>query len=316
MRKYSYTILLSISFLVAAIVWKAGWLDFIQADALAGQPAGSGNESVNIASAAGEEPASPEQTQTSSEEGDTKDPSENPAEEQPAPEPVPVFYEASEDYFDDALFIGDSRTVGLSEYGGLGKAEVFADTGMSVYKILKREQMCRDGEKRTLEALLQEYSYKKIYLMLGINEQGYDFETTVERYRQLAERIRELQPETILFLEANLHISKEESESPSVHTNENINRFNEAVAQMADGNTSFYLDVNELFDDEEGNLAAEYTADGAHIFAKHYAAWADWLLAHAVKYEMPSDDESAVREAAMGEESTQEEGKIESEPEV
>lgn len=293
MRKYSYTILLSISFLAAAVVWKAGWLDFLQADAPAGQFAESGMESADIASA--KEPAPPEETQTSSEE-DRKDLPENQAGEQPLPEPV--FYEASEDYFDDALFIGDSRTVGLSEYGGLGRAEVFADTGMSVYKILKQEQMCRDGVKRTLEALLQEYSYKKIYLMLGINEQGYDFEPTVERYRQLTERIRELQPDTILFLEANLHISKEESESSSVHTNENIDRFNEAVAQMANGKNSFYLDVNELFDDEEGNLAAEYTADGAHIYAKHYAAWTEWLLNHAVKYEMQYGEEPEAWETA------------------
>lgn len=49
--------------------------------------------------------------------------------------------------FTNVLFIGDSRTAGLSEYGDLGQAEVFADSGMSVfnpvcsrYKNKKREQ--------------------------------------------------------------------------------------------------------------------------------------------------------------------------------
>jgi len=41
-------------------------------------------------------------------------------------------FKADTTYFDDALFIGDSRTVGLAEYGNLGQAEVLADSGMSV----------------------------------------------------------------------------------------------------------------------------------------------------------------------------------------
>ena len=36
-------------------------------------------------------------------------------------------------YFDDALFIGDSRTVGLKEYGTLNNATFFANTGLSIY---------------------------------------------------------------------------------------------------------------------------------------------------------------------------------------
>ena len=36
------------------------------------------------------------------------------------------------------LFIGDSRTVGLMEYGKIKNAEFFADTGMSVYNIYKK----------------------------------------------------------------------------------------------------------------------------------------------------------------------------------
>lgn len=37
--------------------------------------------------------------------------------------------------FTNVLFIGDSRTAGLSEYGDLGQAEVFADSGMSVFNL-------------------------------------------------------------------------------------------------------------------------------------------------------------------------------------
>ena len=52
---------------------------------------------------------------------------------------------------------------------------------------------------------------------------------------------------------------------------------------MADNRKLIYLDVNELFDDEGGNLAEQYTADNAHVLGKYYADWVEWILAHAVR---------------------------------
>ena len=50
---------------------------------------------------------------------------------------------------------------------------------------------------------------------------------------------------------------------------------------MADGREIFYLDVNELFDDEEGNLSKAYTTDSTHVLGKYYADWVTWILNHA-----------------------------------
>ena len=47
---------------------------------------------------------------------------EETAEPTPTPEPTPLqFTTVDASYFDDALFIGDSRTVGIAEYGSLKK---------------------------------------------------------------------------------------------------------------------------------------------------------------------------------------------------
>ena len=40
----------------------------------------------------------------------------------------------------------------------------------------------------------------------------------------------------------------------------------------------FYLDANSLFDDADGNLAAEKSADSAHLKANYCAEWGDWLI--------------------------------------
>lgn len=206
-------------------------------------------------------------------------------EEEPEEEPAVTIRQADVSYFDDALFIGDSRTVGLSEYGGLGNAEVVADTGMSVYKVFNKRFTLRSGEKKKLEELLTERQFGKIYIMLGVNELGYHFEPTVEKYTEMLARIEELQPDAILYLKANLHLGGKKSRSSDVYNNENINRINQAISALADGENRFYLDVNVLYDDEDGNLSDEYTADDAHIYAKYYPQWVEWLLANAVFFE-------------------------------
>ena len=198
-------------------------------------------------------------------------------------ETVPEFYHADVSYFDDALFIGDSRTVGLYEYGGLGNAEVFAHSGMSIYKVFKEEFELQSGEMATLETALRTKQFGKVYIMLGINELGYDFEQTVGRFSEAISLIQQLQPEALIFIQANLHITNDKSEESDLFNNTKINDFNQAVGELADGKRIFYLDVNPLYDDENGGLAEEFTSDHAHILGKYYVDWVDFILQNAVK---------------------------------
>ena len=158
-------------------------------------------------------------------------------------------------YFSDALFIGDSRTVGLSEYADLGDA---------------------------LDEVLSRKNYGKIYLMLGINELGYPHASIEKQYREVVEKIREMQPDAILFLEASLHVSKAKSDSDSLYNNANIDWLNGVVESLCDQKQTYYIDVNEIFDDGAGNLDAQYTSDDAHPLGKYYAQWAEWILTKAI----------------------------------
>lgn len=292
-KRYSFTVFLAVSMILGTVGWVSGiiqkeegrialhvpmLIDHVQAEAE--HPAAETDPEGTAADPADEEEG------VSSAEMETEPDAE--AAEEEAQEPV--FCEADLSWFDDALFIGDSRTVGLREYGNLGNAEVVADSGMNVYKIFEKEFVTVSGEKKQLETILTERQFGKVYLMLGINELGYDFDRTVSRYADLLAKIRGLQPEALIFLEANLHITGAKSEDSPIYTNENINRFNQAAEQMADGQSIFYLDVNELFDDENGNLAEEYTVDHAHVLGKYYTDWVDWILKHAVVFEGAGQD--------------------------
>lgn len=203
---------------------------------------------------------------------------ELPAVQEPQP---PQYTQVEESYFQDALFIGDSRTVGLSMHGDLGEADVFADEGLTVFRLFGAKVEFPEG-KKTLEELLTEKQYGKIYIMLGINELGYRMERSVEKYKEMLDTIRGYQPKALIFLQANLHVTKDFSQKDQTFTNPKIDEINTAIAQMADGWTCFYLDANELFDDGEGNLDSNYASDELHIQVKYYPLWVQWLLGKGI----------------------------------
>lgn len=183
---------------------------------------------------------------------------------------------------DDALFIGDSRTVGLSEYSCIEGADFFANVGMSVYNINKEPVSVPTVGKVTLTELLNNKRYGKIYIMLGINEVGYKIETTVDKYSELIEFIREKQPDAVIIIQSNLHVTKSRSDSDKVVNNKSINVLNKALSELADGKAVFYLDANAMFDDENGNLSSEKSEDDVHPYAKYYTQWGKWIVQQTV----------------------------------
>lgn len=177
---------------------------------------------------------------------------------------------------DDALFIGDSRVVGLMEYSKLD-ADFFAGVGMSVYNIDDEPVSVPNVGRMTLDELLSNKSYGKIYLMLGINELGYELEQTVTKYGKLVDSIRSLQPDAKLFIMGNLHVTLRKSAHHDYITNENISNLNDRISKLADDKDIFYMDVNPEFDDSNGALSERYTSDGVHLLARHYVHWGEWI---------------------------------------
>lgn len=186
------------------------------------------------------------------------------------------------DYFEDALFIGDSRTLGLMEYGNIAGADFFAHSGMSVFGLDKKKISVADLGKVNFSELLESKVYGKVYLMLGINELGYKFETFEKKYLETVERIQSKQEDAVIYLCANMHVTEEQSLQDEIYNNHNINRVNEMIAGLADNKERFYIDVNELFDDGTGNLSEEYTSDAFHVYGKYYTDWAEWLCTKAI----------------------------------
>lgn len=189
---------------------------------------------------------------------------------------------ATDAYFRDACFIGDSRTVGISEYAGIENATFLCQTSLTIFDYDK-PKITYKGNKTSVQEVLSQEQFAKIYLMVGINECGTGTtESFFENYRTVVEDIRRLQPDALIFIEGNLLVTQSKSAESTTVTNANIIERNNAIAALANQKDIFYIDINESTLCENDALVPEYTWDQVHIKAQYYPLWKDFLLEHAI----------------------------------
>ena len=205
-----------------------------------------------------------------------------------APAPAPEFITVDASYFDDALFIGDSRTVGLMQYCKEldGHATFYCQQALTIFNLLTREVVKTDHGKISIDQALQEKQFGKIYLMIGINEMGTgNDDYFIKHYQAAIERIHALQPNAIIYLEAIMHVTGRKNASDPIFNNTRINRRNERIKALADNENYFYIDMNEAIDDANGNLRKDLSYDDAHLLGSSFGYWYDFLKTHAIAHE-------------------------------
>ena len=271
-------------------------------DSMKGDSAAGKEDSTKGDSATGKEDSTKEDSEVGKNESSKKDSKkENPKEETDATEKdsegskndtitkVPgkntdlELGEVEQAYFDDALFIGDSRTVGLSEYSYLDNATYYSDVGLSVYSVFNKKIAKIDKKSVTLEEALKKKQFKKVYIMLGINELGTGTtKTFVAKYKEMIDQILELQPDAYIMIQAIMNVGKEMSDTDKLFNNKNISDRNEGLETLADNQQIFYINVNEALTDKNGYIPEDYTFDSIHLKGKYYDKWADFLMKNGV----------------------------------
>ncbi len=197
----------------------------------------------------------------------------------------PVFTTVDGSYFADAVFIGDSRMQGVYEYAGMEEADFLAKVSMTIYNMMDTK-VTTNGHNETVREALAKRRYGKIYIMVGINEMGTgDTEYFIREYQAVLEEIRTLQPDAVIVLQAIMHVTGEKDRNDPIFNNTRINERNEALKELANGNDIFYIDVNEVYDDENGNLRQDMSADDVHLLGNCYELWHTFFLEHGIVYE-------------------------------
>ncbi len=199
-------------------------------------------------------------------------------------EKVPENEAVSDEYFDDAVFIGNSQIEGISIYSTMKNATIYAGKGIMVDTIFTKEVVkTNDGARITIMDALAKEQFGKVYIMLGANELGWAFDYLfIEQYGKVIDEIKKLQPDAKIYVNAIMPVSKEKSNKDKIYNNKNIDNYNNLILNMTKEKEVYFIDSKEALADEEGNLPEDAGTDGVHFNATYYAQWFNYLKTHTV----------------------------------
>ncbi|MFU0831954.1 MAG: hypothetical protein ACFWUC_03310 [Oscillospiraceae bacterium] len=186
----------------------------------------------------------------------------------------------SEDWFADALFIGDSRTEGLRNYGGLEGATYYALKGLTVNTVYTRREILENGSKMTVMQAQASHSFGKIYIMLGINELGWSStQTFIDNYTKMVRDIKQAHPNAKIYLQAIFPVSAKKSAESSIYKNDKIVSYNHIIKTIAETENVTFLDTTQAVS-INGALPDDASTDGVHLNYKYCAKWCEYLKTH------------------------------------
>ena len=219
--------------------------------------------------------------------------------------PAPAREAVDNSYFQDAAFVGDSRTDGFLIYSGIGGGKNLTSNGLSIFKLEEKKALTIDGEKYTLLEALALERYGKVYLSLGVNELGYyDDEGFYRSYCAAIDHIRRLQPQAVIYIQGLIPLNEGRiaaSTGRTYLTNEHLRVYNDLMRRAAEEKQVVFLDLYAEFVDENGELPADASQDGVHLGKEYCRRWLDYLKTHTVEYDaLYPDGPPAAEEPASG----------------
>ncbi len=199
--------------------------------------------------------------------------SENSEDENSSDTDTPDTY-FDKDYFEDALFIGDSISTGISLYGFLDSENVFATQGLAPSTVLTTEI---DG--KTFSDKIASFKPGKIFIMLGTNSVGYaDAEYLVESMKTLISDITSTCKSKVYVLSIPPVTKDAEADQSNYLTIEAINEYNKKLKEVVDGTSAEFIDFNAVLSDADGYFNEDYAEmDGIHFMGSTYQVMLSYL---------------------------------------
>ena len=183
------------------------------------------------------------------------------------------------EYFADAAFIGNSLTEGLFMYTDIDdQADGFYTIGLNVSSAQSDAFV---DDTYTLDQALTQKEYRKVYVMMGLNEVGWpDVDGCISEYTSLLRQVERDCPEARIYVQSILPVSAARSSEGDSINNSNIRRFNEKIQEMAENNNWTYLNVWKAIANEDGELPSDAASDGVHFGPEYMEIWLRYLREH------------------------------------
>lgn len=209
---------------------------------------------------------------------------------------LPLCEEVATEYFDDAVFVGDSVSVMLQYYcaatKALGNAKFLCAGSLSATNALGAVTQTSvhpsyQGNKVKVEDGVAATGAKKVYIMLGINNISFGLDKSVGDMVALINAIKEKSPDAVIYIQSVTPMSKESNILSQGLNNDKIVQYNARMEELCAQNGWYFVNVAEAFRDENGYLPAEYCSDysgmGIHFTNAAAQHWVAYLKTHTTQ---------------------------------
>lgn len=138
-----------------------------------------------------------------------------------------------------------------------------------------------------LQEMVFDLEPRYLFLNIGTNDlngSGYIQVEMIARYEAILQKIKEKIPQIQIYLLAYFPVNPDTSniawmaETFRNRTNTRIRAANEAVRELAEKYGARFVDFNRGITDGDGQLKAQYTIDGIHMYADGYNQVMEQLL--------------------------------------
>ena len=179
----------------------------------------------------------------------------------------------------NVAFIGDSRTQGFLMYTGQKDVVDYTYIGLMVDTAITKEFVkTSNGDKVTILEDMKNKDIDTVYIMLGVNELGWAYSNVfINKYEELIDKIKEIKPNSKIYLQSIIPVTKEKSERDDIYNNVRIKEYNSLIKKLADKKGIKYLDISGALADKEGNLPKSASTDGIHINKEYCKKWLKYI---------------------------------------
>ena len=195
-------------------------------------------------------------------------------------------------YFNDAVFIGDSRMEGFRNTSGITQGDFLTSVGMSLTSIQDTTVNTSYGTITVYQGLTGK-QYGKIYLMLGTNDLGY---YPMDNFLNAAEKVltdfHQFQPNAIIYICSVIYVEEAKVETDYIN-NANVIEVNRNLVQACeDLDYCHYINLNEIFSDGHQSLISDASQDGVHLFGDYPKMMLDYLKSHYIQTQAAASGQS------------------------
>ncbi len=204
------------------------------------------------------------------------------------PPPFPLEHQPSGDeYFGDALFLGDSIMENIEMLDLFPTANFVTLIGMSPISMDKK-LFVRKQDDRWVTAydMINQYPHRKIFILLGSNALDHkSYKDTLKDYRVMMDRMIQEYPDTVFYVLCPTSPNRARVRKDRLDI-QRYWKFREGLLELAEEKQLYFLDAFTLLADKDGYLREDLAApDGFHLKLEGSKLIEEMVRTHTVAVE-------------------------------